>query len=220
MKNPYLENLRKSAKCSHRNKRNLNFANGIHVYHEYSEMNSSMQSWWDDVDFILNDYRVVVTWIHPRQNFRDYVESEASKSVAHLGPIGDIFNESKANYVKVGQSRKKVVSHTVSFTKESEERSKAYQLALEEIPNSTQYCAKPYIHTEWLSHGRFVDICAPIEVRGIDDLLMLANLVKRLLKRETTLESEFSDYIYSKQEWLAEGHREQINQLEDYHKLK
>lgn len=220
MKNPYFENLRVSAKCSHRNKRNLNLTNGIHVYHQYGEMNSSMLSWWDDVDFTLNDYRVVVAWVHPRQDFRDHVESEASKSVVHLDSIEDIFNESKTNYVKVGHSRKKVVSHTVSFTKESEERSKAFRLALEEIPNSTQYCAKPYIRSEWLSHGYFVDICAPIEVRGIDDLLTLANLVKRLIKRETTLENEFSDYIYSKQEWLAEGHLKRKSQLDNHHKVK
>ncbi|NOS96906.1 MAG: hypothetical protein HOP25_00335 [Methylotenera sp.] len=50
-----------------------------------------------------------------------------------------------------------------------------------------------------LSH--FVELCAPIEVRNEQDLIILANLVRKLLKRETTLEKEFPDYIYTKDNW-------------------
>jgi hypothetical protein len=33
----------------------------------------------------------------------------------------------------------------------------------------------------------------------------LATLVKRLLKRETTLDREFPDYVYTKEQWLVEA---------------
>ena len=36
-------------------------------------------------------------------------------------------------------------------------------------------------------------------------LLMLVNLVKRLLKAETSLNHEFPDYCYTRQNWLEDG---------------
>ena len=206
MKNRYQENLKKSAKLYHRNERNSNFIKGLIQYYQYDEVSSTSLSWWCDVDFILNDYRVVVAWTHPRQHYKDYIHFEAHKSVAHLGAsIDGIFNKSTPSYVKVGQSRKKIVSYTMhTFPKLSDEIDTAHKLALQKIQHSNDYHAKPYIKTAWLAHGYFVEICVPIEVRGVDDLVKLVTLVKRLLKRETTLESEFPDYVYTKKEWLAE----------------
>ena len=211
MKNRYQESVKKSAKLYHRNERNSNFIKGL-IQYQYVEESSTSLSWWCDVDFILNDYRVVVAWIHPRQDYQYYIESEAHKSVAHLGTsIDDIFNKSTSNYVKVGQSRKKIVSYTThTFPKLSDEIETAHKLALQKIQYSNNYHAKPYIRTEWLAQGYFVEICVPIEVRGVDDLVKLVTLVKWLLKRETTLEIEFSDYIYTKKEWLAETLKTEI----------
>ncbi len=92
----------------------------------------------------------------------------------------------------------------MSFTKESEEWTKTYDLALQEVSETTQYCATPFIHNEWFTNGYFVNLCAPIEVRSIQDLTVLVDLVKRLLKRETTLEQEFPHYTYTKEQWMAE----------------
>ena len=212
MKNRYQENLKKSAKLYHRNERNSNFIKGLIQYYQHDEESSTSLSWWCDVDFILNDYRVVVAWTHPRQDYKDYIHSEAYKSVAHLGTsIDDIFNKSTPNYVKVGQSRKKIVSYTMhTFPKLSDEIETAHKLALQIIQDSNDYHAKPYIRTEWLAHGYFVEICVPIEVRDVDDLVKLVILVKRLLKRETKLNTEFPDYVYTKKEWLAETLKAEI----------
>jgi hypothetical protein len=120
-------------------------------------------------------------------------------------PVDEIFNESTTDVVPQGQSRKKVVSRTVEFTPEFEAWSKAYDLALQEISSTAQYCATPFMRTEWLTNGYFVDICVPIEVRDIYDLAKLVNLVKRLLKRETTLELEFPNFTYTKTHWFAEA---------------
>ena len=211
MKNRYQENLKKSAKLYHRNERNSNFIKGL-IQYQYDDESSTSLSWWCDVDFILNDYRVVVAWIHPRQDYQYYIESEAKKSVAHLGTsIDDIFNKSTPNYVKVGQSRKKIVSYTMhNFPKLSDEIETAHKLALQKTQHSNDYHAKPYIKTAWLTHGYFVEICVPIEICGVDDLLKLVTLVKRLLKRETTLEIEFSDFAYTRKQSLAETLKTEI----------
>ncbi len=205
MKNHYQEHLKKSAKLYHRNKRNSNFTRGLIQRHLYYADISSALSCWHKVGFILNSYRVVVAWIHPRYDYQEYIESEAHKSIAHLNVnMDDIFNEAKPNYVKVGQSRKKIATYTVNLTKDSDEWTTAYRLALQQLPHSIEYEAKPSIKTEWQARSYFVDICAPIEVRSVDDLVKLVTLVKRLLKRETTLDNEFPDYVYTKEQWLAE----------------
>ena len=79
MKNLHQQNLKKSAKQYHRNTRSSNFVVGLLQYHQYDKESSSALSWWDDVDFILNDYRVIVTWIHPRQDYQDHVNTEPTK---------------------------------------------------------------------------------------------------------------------------------------------
>lgn len=220
MKNPYQEHIKRHAKLNHRNQRGKNYINGLLIRHQYPDENASQLSWWDDVSFIHNNYRVNVAWIHPRQDYLDHIQSEASKRVAHLYPKSDLFHDSTANYVKVGKSRKKVVSHTMNFTEESEKWTKAYDLAQQEISNTTQYCATPSMRTEWLPHGYFVDICAPIEVRSIQDLTILVNLVKRLLKRETALEHEFPNYTYGKVQWAAEGCDKRFNDKAAVHELE
>lgn len=220
MKNPYQEEIKRLAKRSHRDQRSQHYVNGMLIRHQYPDEKLSQLSWWDDVDFIHNDYRVIVTWIHPRQDYQDHMESEASKQVAYLMPVNDMLSHDTAHIVKLGQSRKKVVSYTVSFTAEFEAWSKAYDLALQEISNTTQYCATPYMRTEWLANGYYVTICAPIEVGSTHDLMTLVNLVKRFLKRETTLEQEFPNYTYSKEQWVDEGYHDRKNELDTIHKLK
>lgn len=62
----------------------------------------------------------------------------------------------------------------------------------------------PRMTTEWTNWSRFVRICVPIEVRGVNDLHSLAELTKRLLKRETSLETEFPGYVYYQRNWVSE----------------
>lgn len=65
----------------------------------------------------------------------------------------------------------------------------------------------PFIKAEWVQHGRFVETCAPIEIQSERDLMALVNLVRKLLKRETTLEQEFADYVYARDDWIVESDR-------------
>jgi hypothetical protein len=120
MKNSYQEKLKISAKVSHKNNRGEKFMNGIIYWHQYDEADTTKLSWWDDVSFILNDYLVQVAWIHPRMAFKDRAEDDAHKKVAHLDKASEIesadgfMGQSKPNYVKVGRSRKKMISRTLT----------------------------------------------------------------------------------------------------------
>jgi hypothetical protein len=84
MKNNYEENLKKSANRYHCNARNANFIKGLLQFHQYDPERSSTLSWWEDVGFILNDYRVIVKWVHPRHEFLDQMQSEAHKRSVYL----------------------------------------------------------------------------------------------------------------------------------------
>lgn len=206
MKNYYQEKLKISAKSFHKNNRGERFSDGLIIRHQYEEANLAKLSWWDDVGFILNDYLVNISWIHPRMAFKDQTEDEAHKRVAHLDTgVNDLFSQSEPNYVKTGKSRKKIISHTIKGPLLSSEWAAAFDAAYVEIIKTTDLQPTPFIKSEWTASGRFVEICAPIEVRNEQDLIVIANLTRKLLKRETTLEIEFPKYTYTKSDWNMEN---------------
>jgi hypothetical protein len=208
MKNSYQEKLKISAKVFHKNNRGEKFTNGVIIWHQYDEANTTKLSWWEDVSFILNDYLVQVAWIHPRMAFKDRAEDDAHRKVAHLDRGADGFmGQSKPNYVKVGRSRKKIISRTLTGPLLSSDWMQAFDAAYAETLKESDFQITPFIKAEWVQHGRFVEICAPIEIQSERDLMALINLVRKLLKRETTLEQEFADYVYARDEWIAESER-------------
>lgn len=208
MKNSYQEKLKKSAKVFHKNNRGEKFTNGIIFWHQYDEAGTTKLSWWDDVSFILNDYLVQVAWIHPRMAFKDRAEDDALKKVAHLDRGADsIMDQSKPNYVKVGRSRKKMISRTLAESLLSSDWMQAFDAAYAEKLKEADFQITPFIKAEWVLHGRFIEICAPIEIQSERDLMALVNLVRKIHKRETTLGQEFADYVYARDEWIAESER-------------
>lgn len=219
MKNTYQENLRKQAKMFHRNERGSVFTNGLLIKHNYESTGKTNLSWWDDVDFILNNYRVSVEWIHPRQDYLDHVESEIHKSLEHLNI--DLLDSivTSTTYRKLGKSRKKALLRKVDYSNELGDYNEAYEAAFEKISRSSEYKSKPYIRTNWEKYAYAVKICAPIEILGVDDLVELVSLVKKLIRRETTLDSEFSDYVYTNQQCMDDKSYKVSPSLVIHHKL-
>lgn len=41
-------------------------------------------SWWDNVTFVLNDYRVALARVHPRMVCEDMIEDEVERLTAEL----------------------------------------------------------------------------------------------------------------------------------------
>lgn len=208
MKNIYQEKLKKSAKVFYKNNHGEKFTNGVISRHIYDEANMTKLSWWDDVSFILNDYLVQVAWMHPRMAFKNRAEEHAYKKLDHLDSGADDFIcHTEPNYVKVGQSRKKIMSRTFTGSLLSNDWMQAFDAAFAETLQQADFQISPFIKAEWAQYGRLVKICAPIEVLSQRDQIALVNLVRKLLKRETTLEREFAGYLYTKDEWIAESER-------------
>lgn len=206
MKNPHIERRKQGAKLFHRNNTQTQYEDGVIVRHVYSPDNPERLTWWDDTGFILNDYRVLVAWTHPRNAYKDAVDHLAHDEVEHLYKrSGDMFEKSKANYAKVGKSRKKVTSWTSSgFGARHQEWYAALNEAQARILLDNDIVIVPRMTVEWAKTCRFVTLCVPLEVRGVADLKTVCDLTKRLLKRETTLSEVFLNYTYTVDNWKAE----------------
>lgn len=202
MKNKSVERLKKAAKLHQKSARRGYQRNGIRIYHSYDNLDPERLSWWDDVSFILNDYSVFVSWVHPRMVYQDLLQDKAHQHVADLYTVGR-FDTSVPIYKKVGRSRKKISSWELNCD-DKNDWFDAYKAEYERLSRESRLSVSPFMSARWANTGRFVEICIPVEVRNENDLLFLANMVKRLLKRETSLEKEFPGYAYQWEQWQAD----------------
>lgn len=206
MKNPRQELLIRLQRQYHRNHPwRLNY-HGLYIPHSYDETQPDDLSWWDDVGFILNDRRVMVWWQHPRNIYKDAIHAQ-SWIEAGADPEDDwMFDGAVANYKPIGKSRKKIVSYT---SRQPSAEQKAYYEKLDAIlarlkNEGLDLELKASWKRERLSWATGVSLVAPLEVRSEIELAQVAALARKLLLGQTTMESEFPDYRYGKNEWIKE----------------
>jgi len=109
------------------------------------------------------------------------------------------------NYKKVGRSRKKIVSYSLApISPLMQQHFDAIELAKTQVITSTAIDVRPSMKIRWYRWCKGVHLCVPFEVRGRDDLKQLVALTRKLLARETTLQKEFGDYVYSNSDWLKD----------------
>lgn len=207
MKRRQFELSRRMARQYHRNKRGDQFEQGILVRHDYGDVDPNSLTWWDDVMFILGKVRINVAWRHPRQVYQDMIEDAAMKAVEHLYEKieGGLFTGAEKTYKKLGRSRKKVQSYTTSHRPGEQEWFDALHAEEARLSAAVEFAVAPSFKIETLDWCRFVEFVAPIEVRHAGDLRCLADLVRRILKGETTLKQEFPGYVYGKAQWAVDG---------------
>lgn len=209
MKTFYVEQRKKSAKLFHKNnQKSTHYKNGILIRHLYSDLNKNTLSWWDDVGFILNDYRVSIDWTHPRQAFWDHVHNLAIDIVLetdHEQELNSIrLREMQTPiYKKVGRSRKKIKLYEHNFLPDNGYID-ALKQAEREIASSTDFVVVPSLDISWTNHSRFVSACLPMEICNEHDLMTLVSSIKRLISHEVTLNELFPNYHYTKQNWADE----------------
>jgi hypothetical protein len=160
-------------------------------------------SWWDDVTFILNDYRVALAWTHPRMEFEDAIDTEVARLTADL-PHVEFMCEGTPVYKTVGKSRKQL-THTVYEPPAQTDRHDQRQQVRQQVMQSTEIQIVPFLNAHWCEYSRFVNLCAPVEVRNESDLRQLAALTRRLLKREVALSDLFPGYQCRRADWEREG---------------
>lgn len=204
MKNLYYQSIRQAAKHFHSRQHGDHFDKGINPQYDYGNGEATKLSWWDDVTFIRNNYRVHVSWSHPRWYYKETIRSKAFDNINAL----DIFDEhafenATPQYVKIGKSRKKVASYTMgSLLKPGMyELLETEEQKLFKINDVKIY---PFMTVSWFKDCRYIDICVPIEIKSTQDLVTLVTLVKRLLNQTTTLSKEFPNYAYSQKNWAED----------------
>lgn len=222
MKNKKYELFGRLQKQYHRNHPWRLSRGGLYIPHAYHEMAQDGLSWWDDVGFILNGRRVIVWWRHPRKLYEDAIDEQAWQE-AGPGPERDwpLTAGATKNYRKAGASRKKLVSYTMP--EQSEERTQYYgllqtigqRLATEGIDLEVA----PTWRTERLKWATGVSLVAPLEVRNESELADVAALARRLVLHSTSLEAEFPNYRYSREDWLKEVHARPSPQKDYGHQM-
>lgn len=205
MKIKRLERMRDSQLAYHR-KCQWVMEDGIYAPHSYAGTQPDALSWWDDVGLILGDRRVMVWWIHPRQRYADEIEEQARLEAGEPPREGGLFGNAKPNYKCVGRSRKKIVSYT---TQPTQGELRQYYDRLGQTIKRLQhdgidFDVKLSWHRERLPWATGISLVAPLEVRSEEELKSVADLARQLLRNQTTLEQEFPDYRYGKDQWLAE----------------
>lgn len=207
MKNPRFEKFGRMQKEYHRMHPWGLSQGGLFIPHCYAEQDPDGLSWWDDVGFILNRRRVIVWWRHPRDVYSDAI-SEQARVLAGKDPGDDWISEgSTPNYRRVGKSRKRIVSYTCRAPSSEQN---AYYCSLREIEKrlsdgGIDFDVKASWRRERLRWATGVELIAPLEVRNEAELATVAQLARRLILGQTTLETEYPHYRYGRVDWLGES---------------
>lgn len=206
MKNRKQELLRRMQRQYHQHHPWCLQQGGLYIPHSYKEIPPDALSWWDDVGFILSRRRVIVWWQHPRCVYSDAIDKQSWLEAGDSPQDNWLIDSTQKNYRKVGASRKKIMSHTC---REPSIEQKLYYEHLNNIRKrisaegiDLEVC--PSLRRENLTWAIGVSLVAPIEIRNENEVAVLASLARRLMLRQTTLESEFPGYRYGRAKWLKE----------------
>jgi hypothetical protein len=187
-------------------KHNQRLINGIVVRYVYNDEPRKL-TWWDDTGFNLNGRRVTIWWTHPRHQFNEAVSDLAYENIPYVTNDEPLFHESDKIFKYVGKSGKRKKANGFKSRSVPERRKWYEELRAEEkrLSTVTDITIVPHYKVDILNWCRGVHICVPLEIHGVSDLHVLCNLVKKLLKGETTLEKEFPGYRYTKDDWAREN---------------
>ena len=214
MKNRLFERHRRLQKEQGRQPRS-GMTDGVVVRHCYDDNKPDALTWWDDTGFNLNGVHVAVWWVHPRMRYQDEVDTLAHENVPlslfelEVGNSLNLFDDAKPVHKRVGKSgkRKKISGFTSTLTRSDSWSAWHAALTLEtdRLLRDNEFVVTPSIKIESLGWCRGVSICAPLEVRGVEDLKALCVLVKTLLKGQTSMAQEFPGFAYTRADWALEN---------------
>lgn len=212
MKNPHYESLGRRMRDYHRRHQWRLSQGGLFIPHAYFNMTSESLSYWDDVGFILNGRRIMVWWRHPRDLYKARIRDLAWQEAGD-DPGDDWLTEGgTTNFKLVGKSgkRKKVSSYTSRDPSEAQRQyyDQLLQSEIRLMKEGIDQEVRPSWKWERLAWAMGVTLVAPLEVRNEQELAALAHLARKLVLRQTTLDQEFPDSIYSREDWLEDQRRE------------
>lgn len=209
MKNKFIENKKRAAKrYAKKWHRKLN-QHGHYLPHCYSKSERKKLAWWDDVFFKMGSQVVAVWWVHPRQHYYDLCENHTfSLMPLNLNDGRVKFKPSK--YKKLGKSRKKaILFQTVELPVHEIEKKQQYwqqyETKFDEVLLNNDFVVQPFMQIKQYDWCIGVDLCLPIEALDEMSVNEMAHIAKKLLRRETTLAELYPNYVYTKENWIAEN---------------
>ncbi|MDP3087609.1 MAG: hypothetical protein Q8M99_05415 [Methylotenera sp.] len=206
MKNHYYEYVKRQFKNT--THRNCNFQKKVYCYNTFSDVGPKDLTWWTPFGFILNGCYISVDWVHPRMAFKDAIREKALKPVNHLYKERcheNFLDNSVPIYKKLGNSCKKIRAwQTIPSKLNTDGFGLALKLAEDNLAQEADFNIKPSIDVEWRKYGKFVSVCAPVEIRSIEDVASLALILKRILKHEISVDDVFNHHQYTRLDWLEE----------------
>ncbi len=208
MKNQHYESLGRRMRAYHRAHPWRLSEGGLYIPHAYWDITPESLSYWDDVGFILNGRRFIVWWQHPRDLYRVRIESMAWEEAGD-GPQRDwLFGGGTTNYKHVGKSgkRKKVTGYTSGPLPEAQRQYYDQLKKIEErlTKEGIDLEVRPSWKWERLTWAMGVSLVAPLEVRNEQEVAQVAHLARKLVLRQTTLDQEFSGFVYRRANWLED----------------
>lgn len=208
MKIRYYENLGRRMRDYHRSHPWRLSEGGLYIPHAYTNMAPDALSWWDDVGFILNGRRFIVWWLHPRQVYADAVQEQAWQEACE-GPGDDwLIDGASKNYRLLGKSgkRKKIVSYTCRSPSVQQREHYDRLRQIEDRLTGEGIALDVTASWKWqrLRWAMGVSLVAPLEVRNARELTEVAHLARSLVLQQTTLQAQFSGYVYSRADWLRD----------------
>lgn len=222
MKNKHNELLRKMQREYHSHHQWDLDSNGLYIRHLYSDKQPTENdlSWWDDFGFIHGGRRIMIWWEHPRMEYSDEIDRLSNEEAGEL-PKNALFANKKKKYKKVGKSRKSIVSYECNpFSEEYDKHLDRYMsLVKQKQMFGIDFEVRTSYQVEHLTWALGINLIVPMEVRNVQEAKVVADLVKRILKRETTIEKEFPNYRYGKNDWLKEQQKIQKCGLLHEHKI-
>ncbi len=213
MKIPRLERLAQRQREYHRSNPWRLSQGGFFIPYSHADMTSDSLSYWDDVGFIMNGRRVIVWWQHPRRIYAEAIIENAWQEVGD-GPRDKWLTEGRTkNYKRVGKSRKKLVSYTSRAPSAAQRQH--YDLLNEAIARLSSEGIDHDVSVSWtwkrLNWAMGVSLVAPLDVKNGEELILVANLARRLIRGETTLDARFSGYRYTRSDWLREQGKQRVS---------
>lgn len=206
MKNTRQEWLKARQRIEHRRNRIPPVKDGVFHIDDSSHLETDGLSLYADIGLVLNDCEVTVWWRHPRHVYREEIETFAMRELGPGPEEGWLHDVSGPNHAPVGKSRKRIVSYTTNPPSEAQrdhyDRIDALMTQYREEGIDLQVrvsCRRK--RWKWATN---ISIVAPFEIQSLNDVLQLADLAKKLIAGEASIQSMFPGYAYGREDWLRE----------------
>lgn len=203
MKIKHIERMRRTMREFHRfNPWKL--TGGLFIPHTYPS--SSALSWWADFGFIQGGRRIMVRWVHPRMRYADAIEQ---KALEIAGPVPLDSPSAQRIPARTRRSQKHFSRKTARGIGRSDHLIEYFDKvnAIEDrlSQEGIDHVVFPSLKIRHYPWGMGMDLCANFKIREVADIRSLANVARRLIRREIRLGEAFPSIGYSKEDWIRES---------------